>query len=251
MKRTDGLNFPSGSVLKIKSGSAGGTILNSVTATSASATITISINETNTWNVNGTGTSNTNNYKNYVATWLNPASGLNFYTLPIMSIAVPTGWGINLTSYNGIPAYSNGWGGFSATDYLLDSYGQKYQCVHYVKRYYSVVKGRNIGNGNANVYWDSYSSHNLTQRINNGYGIPQAGDIICFTSSSGNHVGIVAGVVSNRLRVFEENVGHDYNSSTGTYCTGYQDFVFTSSASGYNVSASMLGSSWTTLGWVR
>lgn len=250
MKRTDGLSFPSGSVIRIKLSNAGGSIVGTKTLTASANTISISISESTTWNVNGGNTTNSNNSRTYVATWFNPASGYNFYTKSIRIVAVPTGWGAYLASYNGVNVYSNGWGGFSATNYLTDTWGQKYQCVHYIKRYYKVVKNKAIGPGNANVYWQNYTSVGLTQRVNNGNGIPKAGDIICFKSTTGSyHVGIVGGVVSGKLRVFQENVGQTLNS--GNYCSGYKDFSFTSSSTGYNVSASMLGSSWITLGWVR
>lgn len=252
MKRTDGLSFPSGSVLRVKLTNAGGTVVGTRTLTSSATTVSISISEATTWNLNGGSSTNSNNSKNYVATWYNPASGYNFYTKPIRIVAVPMGWGTYLASFNGVNVYSNGWGGFSATDYLTDTWGQKYQCVHYIKRYYKVVKNKTIGPGNAIVYWQNYNSVGLSQRVNNGAGIPRAGDIICFKSTSGSyHVGIVGGVVSGKLRVYQENVGQSYSSATGTYCSGYKDFSFTSNSSGYTVSASMLGSSWTTLGWVR
>ncbi len=248
--RTDGGKFPVGSILKIKRGSVGGTVVATLVTTILSSTFTLNVSEVNTWNLPGGSQSNPNNFNKYYATWYNPASNLNFYTKRILIVAVPTGWGELLATLNNVNVYSNGWGGFSATDSLLDTYGQKFQCVHYIKRYYSTVYNKNIGNGNASVYWFYYLSHNLTQRIYNGNGIPQQGDIICFSSTSGSyHVGIVKGVVSGKLRVYQENVGQTLIN--GNYCSGYKDFTFSSNQNGYNVSASVLGSSWSTLGWVR
>lgn len=252
--RTDGYSFSPGSILQVHANNAGGPIVASIVLQNYTTSYNLSITENTTWNLAGTGNSNPNNYKNYVTTWYNPDSRLNFYTQPIKIIAVPTGWGAFLTSLNTVGVYSNGYGGFSSTNYLTDTYGQKYQCVHYIKKYYSIAKSRNIGNGNADVYWYNYTSHNLTQRINNGSGIPQIGDIICFSSTTGAyHVGIVAGVpISGYLRVFQENVGQTLGSFiSGNYCSGYKDFAFTSSSSGFSVSASTLGSTWSTLGWVR
>ncbi len=254
LKRTDGLSFPVNSVVRIKQTNAGGTTLATATLTSVASTYNLSITESTTWNVGGTGTtSNSSNSRTYVATWYNPVSGLTFYTRAIRIVAVPTGYGASLPSFNGVPVNSNGWGGFASTNYLLDAAdnnSQKYQCVHYVQKYYRIAKNRNIGNTNAGVYWTNYLSQNLTQRVNNGAGIPQQGDIICFSKpGSVGHVGIVAGVYSGKLRVFQENVGQTDNN--GQFCSGYKDFNFTNNGSTYNVSASMLGSTWTTLGWVR
>jgi hypothetical protein len=259
MKRTDGYSFPVNSVIKIKLNNAGGTVINSKTLTTASTTCTLSITESKTWNISGGSSSNPNNTDNYVATWYNPASGYTFYTQAIKIVAVPTGWGTNLANLQGVSIYSNGWGGFSSTNYLKDAScnnSQKYQCVHFIQKYYLTIKGKNIGNANAGDYWNYYTSHSLTQRINNGAGIPQQGDIICFISSTnGYHVGIVNGVSSpGHLRVFQENVGQTLVNSN--YCHPYADFSFTSSGSGYNVNANLLNptsgtTTWTTLGWVR
>lgn len=255
LKRTDGLSFASNSVVKIKLSTAGGSTLATATLTSSATTYNLTITESTTWNVGGAGTqSNSSNSRTYVATWYNPASGLTFYTRPIRIVAVPTGWGASLQSLNGVVVKSNGYGGFSSTDYLLDAaiYGssQKYQCVNYIQRYYKDIYNRTIGNANGGHYWTNYLSHNLTQRINNGAGIPQQGDIICFTKpGSVGHVGIVAGVYSGKLRVFQENVGQTDNN--GQFCSGYKDFTFTTNGSTYNVDASSGLTGYTTLGWVR
>ena len=255
MKRKDGLTFPAGSVFRIKLSNAGGSTIVTKTLASASATCVLSLTESKTWNVNGTGTTNTSNWSLYVATWYNPTSRLNFYSSSIRLVAVPSGWGVNLGSLNNVSVYSNGWGGFSATDYLRDAScnnSQKYQCVHYIQKYYFAIYGKNIGNSDAGDYWFNYTSHKLTAKILNGKGIPKQGDIICFSSSKGSHhVGIVLGFLAptGKIRVFQENVGQTLVN--GNYCSAYKDFSFTSTSTGYNISASALGSTWTTLGWVR
>jgi len=149
MKRTDGLNFPSGSVLKIKNNSAGGTVIKSLTLSNPASTVNINLTESTTWNISG-GTNNSNNFQNYVVTWFNPTSSINFYTRQIKIVAVPTGWGTFVSSYNNVPVYSNGWGGFLGTDFLTDSYGQKFQFVHYIKIYYKVVKNKSLAAKSSN-----------------------------------------------------------------------------------------------------
>lgn len=246
MNRTDGYMFPVNSILSIKDGTAGGPVVVSTTAQSSSlSTYYLNFNAV-AWNNSG------GNVKNYVMTWKNPASGLTFYTQSIRIISLPTGWGVSLGNLNGVPVYSNGWGGFSGT-YYTDTWGIKYQCVHFIRRYYSAYKNKNIGSGDAGVYWTNYQSYGLTQRVyNNSNGVPQHGDIICFSTSGHDHVGIVDGIVSGYLRVFEENVGQTLNSS-GNYCSAYKDFSYSiNSSGGYNIVASSgLGTGWVTQGWVR
>lgn len=251
VKRTDGNLFPVGSVIRIKLNNAGGQIVASKTLTSSASNCTLNVQDLNTWNINGGTGTNPNNSKQYVATWYNSQSGYNFYTLPIRIVAVPTGWGNNIGSF-GVSVFSNGWGGFSGTDYLRDpscNNSQTYQCVHYIQKYYQVVKNINIGNNNASHYWTNYTSHNLTQRIYNGSGIPQMGDIICFQrpNTSDYHVAIVKGVVGgNKIRVYQENWGQTNNN--GNYCYAYMDLPFTQSGNNYNISPF---SSWIVLGWLR
>jgi hypothetical protein len=163
-----------------------------------------------------------------------------------------------LSHLQGVPVYSNGWGGFGGTDFLLDasySNAHKYQCVHFISRYYQTIKGRNIGSADAGEYWDHYNYHNLTQRINNGAGVPVQGDIVCFTNQKygSRHVGIFNGISGTGVvRIFEENVGSRLRTETNNYCTPYQDMAYTkSSAGGYIINAALLGDGWVTNGWVR
>lgn len=255
VKRTDNQTFLKGSVLTIKNSSVSGNpaaTVNSATAATVILPSTVSsysftLNQSYTWDVNGSGSSNPSNAISYLATWKNAANGLSFYTKPINVIAVPNGWGTSLGSFNNVSVYCNGVGGFSSTNLMVDQWGQKFQCVHYIQRYYSSVYQKNIGSGYAGDYWTNYTAHSLTRRILNGSGVPQMGDIICFSSSSGsNHVAIVAGVVSNTyLRCFQENVGTGITNA-------YRDFSFTKNIQGnYIVTASPLGSQWSVLGWVR
>ncbi len=250
LKRTDGVSFPIGSVIRIKWSGVGGEIRATRTLTASASNISMDVIETTKWNINNGKESNQNNWHNYIITWYNPVSKLNFYTQAIKIVAVPTGWGVGLASLNGVNVYSNGWGGFKSTDYLTDYFGQKYQCVHFIKRYYTTIYNRDLGNGNANVYWDDFKAHNLKEKVLNGAGNPKQGDIICFYSTNGSfHVGIVAGIYGGRLRVYQENVGQVLKN--GNYCSGFKDFNYTTTKSGINVNPDMLGTSWTTLGWVR
>jgi len=259
VKRTDGLKFPINSVIKITANNAGGTLLATGKITNSTSTVfSISVADNNKWNLNNTTETNHANTNDFVLTWYNPVSGYTFYTNPIKVVAVPIGWGVNLGNLKGVPVFSNGWGGFAATDYLLDATynnAHKYQCVHFIQRYYQTIKGRNIGDANAGDYWDKYTAHKLTQRINNGAGVPAQDDIVCFTNQTNGarHVGIVNGVSGTGLiRIFEENIGNHLRTETNNYCAAYQDFSYTKSSNGnYNINASVLGTGWVTNGWVR
>jgi hypothetical protein len=259
VKRTDGLKFPINSVINITTTNAGGIVLASGKITNGTSTVvSVSVADNNKWNVNNTTETNHANTNDFVLTWYNPVSGYTFYTNPIKIVAVPVGWGVNLGNLQGVPVFSNGWGGFAGTDYLWDAAynnAHKYQCVHFIQRYYQTIKGRNIGNADAGEYWDRYTTHKLTQRINNGGGVPVQGDIICFTNqtSGARHVGIVNGVSATGLiRIFEENIGTHLRTETNNYCAAYQDFSYTKNASGgYVINAAVLGTGWVTNGWVR
>lgn len=258
VKRTDGLKFPVNSVIKIKAATAGGTELKSYNITTANLTsVSISVNDANTWNIGSTKASNSHNYDNYVLTWFNPASGNTFFTQPIKIVAVPLGWGVDIGNLHGVSVYSNGYGGFSATDFLLDvaayNYSQKYQCVHFIQRYYVLHYGKNIGGGYAGDYWTNYTAHKFTQRVNNGEGTPQEGDVICFYKTAAeSHVGIVNGFTPDgHLRVFEENIGYHPRAPNNNYCVAFQDFNYTKTAKGYLIKTDVLGDNWVTKGWVR
>jgi hypothetical protein len=89
VKRTDGLKFPINSVLKIMATNAGGAVLASgKVPNSTSSVIGISVSDNNKWNVNNTTETNHSNTNDFVLTWTNPVSGLNFYTKPIKVVAL-------------------------------------------------------------------------------------------------------------------------------------------------------------------
>ena len=209
------------------------------TLNTAASTVRITIPESFTHGSSG-------NFKNYTVTWKNPASGYTFYTRYICVVAVPTGWGNYLTSLDNVELNSNGSGGFAGTDSLKDNYGQMFQCVHWVKKYYKIVKGKTIGNGNADIYWTNPSSIGLPVKVANGTGIPKHGDIIyLYNPSSGHyHVGIIDGErVAGKIRVFQENVGQPG-------CVGIADFPFTKTATTYTIGSGS-PSGYVVKGWVR
>jgi hypothetical protein len=248
VKRTDGLTFPSGSVIKVKSAGVGVNSLNSnagspavatKTLTAAASTVTIPVSESFSYSHSG-------NFKNYVVTWYNPASGYNFYTKFICVVAVPEGWGNYLTSLDGIKLYSNGYGGFAGTDSTLGNGGQMYQCVELPVRYYAQVKNKTIQKRGADMYWNYPTSIGFTTKVANGSGIPQRGDVLCLHNTSNNHyhVGVIDGVrVTGKIRVYQQNVGSP--------CVAYFDFPYTRSSNGNYTILQGSPSGYVVKGWVR
>ncbi len=115
--------------------------------------------------------------------------------------------------YNG-PSYKHSQGKHYAQDGYY--YGQKGQCVEFVKRYYHDALDHNMPNvwGNAIDFFDSSikngelnADRNLLQFIN-GYGDkPQVNDLIVFPYTKYGHVAIVSEVGSHYIEVIQQNVG--------------------------------------------
>lgn len=127
---------------------------------------------------------------------------------------------VQIGSYNGVKAYSNGeyTGGTGYCGYY-SSGNYKYQCTEYVKRYYRTIKNKNLdGIGNANQYCSNAGNYGLNRRWNcdpNNPNIPHPGDIIVKTSGSG-HVAIATAVGSNYIDVVQQNWGSSSSRCNGT-----------------------------------
>ena len=148
-------------------------------------------------------------------------------------------------SFNGVTAYSNGSVTTDSTDRI--STGLKWQCVEFVRRYYSTVYGMNIGAGeNASGFYSSAASWKLASFPNGGTVSPQVGDILCFAGgSSGNgHVAIITGVSSTQITVIQQNVTESSRDAA---------FPCPMSVVGgkYTVYGTTIGSSYNCQGWLR
>jgi|ERR1044071_1447028 surface antigen len=124
-------------------------------------------------------------------------------------------FGTNLGSFNGVTVFSNGsstfYSGLSNTVNGIYT-GIKWQCVEYVRRYYLVVYGANLGalyRGNANTWYDNAGKMGLDRFPNGSTTSPQVGDIITSNGGSFGHVAIVRSVTSNQVCTAQQNFSND------------------------------------------
>lgn len=146
-------------------------------------------------------------------------SGLSIGTLfwvlkRVLPLAKP------IDEYQGVSVYPNGddftkshgrhfhWSGYY--------FGQKWQCVEFIKRFYFLHKGHQMPNvwGHALDFFDPQIPHGSLNperglvQFYNGYEIPpQADDLIVFQELTNyGHVAIVTEVTSDTVEVIQQNV---------------------------------------------
>lgn len=129
--------------------------------------------------------------------------------------------GTELDSYKGVPVYSNGINPgsnhgphSSETGYY---YGQKWQCVEFIKRFYKIEKGHSMPNpwGHAKDIFNPHLNdgalnreRGLIQYLNGGNTPPQLDDIIVFNNTRYGHVAIITKVKRNKVEIIQQNVPH-------------------------------------------
>lgn len=111
-------------------------------------------------------------------------------------------------------------------------YGQKWQCVEYVKRFYhdALEHQMPVVWGHARDFYDPAVKHGflnkqrgLVQFQNGGSVAPKVNDLLVFRNSSLGHVAIVSKVTSNEVEVVQQNVRghprqrHNLKVSEGSY----------------------------------
>jgi surface antigen len=124
-----------------------------------------------------------------------------------------------LDSYRGVPVYDNGllffrgYGkNYSAGGYY---FGQKWQCVEFIKRFFYQAKGHQMPEvmGHAKSFFDESlpdgafnSRRGLVQYRNGSTNKPCADDLIVFSDTKFGHVAIVTGVAGDSLEVIQQNI---------------------------------------------
>jgi surface antigen len=127
--------------------------------------------------------------------------------------------GKEIDSYKNVPIYYNGilytkaYGkNYSEDEYY---YGQKWQCVEYIKRFYHVAKDHKMPDvyGNAKDFFDANvhqgelnKRRDLAQYWNGDNVKPEPDDLLVFTDTNFGHVAIVTEVTSNYVEVIQQNV---------------------------------------------
>jgi surface antigen len=127
-----------------------------------------------------------------------------------------------LDSYKGVPVYDNSLFFFLSygRHYSNDGYyyGQKWQCVEYVKRFYCDAKGHMMPDvmGHAKSYFDESlpdgalnKRRGLVQFRNGLNEKPCLDDLLVFNDTRYGHVGIVTEVGKDYVEIIQQNVlGH-------------------------------------------
>lgn len=127
-----------------------------------------------------------------------------------------------LDSYRGVQVYDNGLMFFrsygrhySANGYY---YGQKWQCVEFIKRFYFDAKNHKMPDvmGHAKSFFDETipdgalnSRRDLLQYRNGSAERPRPDDLLVFTDTKYGHVGIVAEEGDDFIEIIQQNIlGH-------------------------------------------
>lgn len=124
-----------------------------------------------------------------------------------------------ITTYRTIPVYSNGdnytlsYGKHhSANGYY---YGQKWQCVEFVKRFYHDAYNHQMPSawGHAMGYYDPTVLHGklnkqrgMFQFKNGGATSPQPDDLLVFDFAPYGHVSVISAVRENEIEVVQQNI---------------------------------------------
>ena len=124
-----------------------------------------------------------------------------------------------LDAYRGVPVYDNGLLFFRSygRHYSPDGYyyGQKWQCVEYVKRFYHQAKGHRMPDvwGHARDYFDPALPDGMPNprrgliQYHNGAAVrPQPDDLLVFTDTKFGHVAIITEVAGDALEVVQQNI---------------------------------------------
>lgn len=118
-----------------------------------------------------------------------------------------------------VPVYDNGYL-FAAShgkNHASDGYyyGQKWQCVEFVKRFYSEALGHRMpdGWGHAKDYYDPAIAHRalnprrgMIQFVNGGDEPPAVDDLLVFRGAGYGHVAVISSVTADRVEVIQQNI---------------------------------------------
>ncbi|MES2309579.1 MAG: CHAP domain-containing protein [Verrucomicrobiota bacterium] len=127
----------------------------------------------------------------------------------------------SIDSYKGVAVYPNGKNyiqshgrHYSFTGYY---YGQKWQCVEFIKRFFYLAKNHSMPNvwGHATDFFDPQIPHGeinpdrgMIQYQNGGNVAPEPDDLIVFQNLTHyGHVAIITEVTENTVSMIQQNVG--------------------------------------------
>lgn len=127
--------------------------------------------------------------------------------------------GRELDRYRDVPVYDNGilffrshGRHYSAEGYY---YGQKWQCVEHIKRFYHLAKGHIMPDvwGHAKDFFDPLLAdgdlnqrRGLLQYQNGSHTRPMPDDILVFRDTTYGHVGIITTVTDEHVEIIQQNI---------------------------------------------
>lgn len=126
--------------------------------------------------------------------------------------------GAEIDNYKGVAVYYNGKSNENnyGDNYSADGYyyGEKWQCVEFVKRFYYEVKAHRMPDvfGNAKEYYDPAvpqgklnHRRGLVQYRNGGNISPQVDDLLVFTGSRYGHAAIISSIGADNIEIVQQN----------------------------------------------
>ncbi len=114
--------------------------------------------------------------------------------------------------YNGTPSSQSHGRHYNVDDYY---YGQKWQCVEFVKRFYADALGHRMpdGWGHAKDFFDrrlrqgAFNERRGLLQFNNGGNVPpEPNDIVVFQDTGLGHVAVVTRVDESEVELIQQNV---------------------------------------------
>jgi len=169
------------------------------------------------------------------------------FLLIIMIIWDTSQIGLERDSYRGVAVYENGFLFFRGhgKNHAADGYyyGQKWQCVEYIKRFYKVALNHKMpfAWGHARDYFDTEladgslnKKRGLVQFKNGSTVAPKVDDILVFQDSQYGHVGIISEVTGNTVVIVQQNI----------FGKPRQTFQLSKKESGYFIATPRLAAGW-------
>ncbi len=127
------------------------------------------------------------------------------FSLFIINFSFAADFGVEIGSYKGVNAYSNG--NTHGVNGPYKEYGYQFQCVEYVNRFYVKALGwKNMrGSGDGGNYFGNAASKGLEANPNNGSISPQPDDLLTFSGGGYGHVAIITEVGDDYVNIIEQN----------------------------------------------
>jgi uncharacterized repeat protein (TIGR03803 family) len=127
-------------------------------------------------------------------------------------------------------------------DTVVGTYGDQYQCVEYVRRFYSIAMGVDTSGWahyNADQYYAAAGKFGLVAFPNGGPNPPAANDIVVFEGGPAGHVAVVTTVSGTAVDIIEQNWSY----------IGTASLAINSTSGSYTVTRTR--SAYVVLGWLR